>query len=74
MFVTVATLQLSLVTGVPKATPVAVQLALAETRMLLDKLFRIPGVRLVRAPDMQWTPPMLQSYQLVNAVIACDKG
>jgi len=50
------------------------QLALAETRMLLDKLFRIPGVRLVRAPDMQWTPPMLQSYQLVNAVIACDKG
>lgn len=49
------------------------QLALAETRMLLDKLFRIPGVRLVRAPDMQWTPPMLQSYQLVNAVIACDK-
>lgn len=50
------------------------QLALAETRLLLDRLFRIPGVRLVRAPDMQWTPPMLQSYQLVNAVIACDRG
>ena len=50
------------------------QLALAETRVLLDKLFRIPGVRLVRAPDIQWTPPMLQSYQLVNAVIACDRA
>jgi cytochrome P450 len=48
------------------------QVALTESRVLLDKLFRIPGVRLVRAPDMQWTPPMLQSYQLANAVIACD--
>jgi hypothetical protein len=50
------------------------QLALTETRVLLDKLFRIPGIRLVRAPDLKWTPPMLQSYQLVNAVIACDKA
>lgn len=49
------------------------QVALTETRVLLDKLFRVPGVRMVRAPDIEWTPPMLQSYQLVNAVIECDK-
>jgi cytochrome P450 len=50
------------------------QVALAEARVLLDALFRVPGLRLVRAPDVQWTPPMLQSYQLVNAIIACDKA
>lgn len=48
------------------------QVALTETRVLLDHLFRVPGIRLIRAPDMEWTPPMLQSYQLVNCVIACD--
>jgi hypothetical protein len=49
------------------------QVALTETRVLLDRLFRLPGIRLVRAPDIEWTPPMLQSYQLVNAVIECDR-
>lgn len=48
------------------------QVALTETRVLLDRLFRIPGLRLTRYPDMAWTPPMLQSYQFVNAVIECD--
>lgn len=50
------------------------QVALTETRVLLDRLFRVPGLRLVRAPDVEWTPPMLQSYQLVNAVIECDRA
>lgn len=50
------------------------QVALTETRVLLDRLFRIPGIRLTRRPDMEWTPPMLQSYQFVNAVIACDRA
>ena len=49
------------------------QVALTETRVLLDRLFRIPGIRLTRYPDMEWTPPMLQSYQFVNAVIECDR-
>jgi cytochrome P450 len=49
------------------------QLALTETRVFLELLFRVPGVRLTRAPDMHWTPPMLQSYQLVNAVVECDR-
>lgn len=50
------------------------QVALTETRIVLDKLFRLPGLRLAREPDMEWTPPMLQSYQFVNAVIECDRG
>ncbi|MCB2072728.1 MAG: cytochrome P450 [Novosphingobium sp.] len=50
------------------------QVALTETRILLDRLFRVPGVRLTRYPDMEWTPPMLQSYQFVNAVIECDRA
>jgi cytochrome P450 len=49
------------------------QIALTETRVLLDRLFRVPGLRLTRYPDMEWTPPMLQSYQFVNAVIECDR-
>jgi cytochrome P450 len=49
------------------------QVALTETRVLLERLFQVPGVRLVRAPDISWTPPMLQSYQLLNAVIECDR-
>lgn len=48
------------------------QVGLTETRILLDRLFRIPGLRLTRYPDMEWTPPMLQSYQFCNAAIECD--
>ena len=50
------------------------QVALTETRVLLDKLFRVPGLRLTRHPDMHWMPPMLQSYQFTNAVIVCDRA
>lgn len=50
------------------------QVALTETRVILDRLFRLPGLRLTRYPDLEWTPPMLQSYQFVNAVIECDRA
>lgn len=50
------------------------QVGLTETRVLLERLFRVPGIRLVRRPDLEWTPPMLQSYQYVNAVIECDRA
>ena len=49
------------------------QVGLTESRVILDRLFRLPGLRLVRYPDLQWTPPMLQSYQFTNAVIECDR-
>ena len=48
------------------------QVGLTETRILLERLFAVPGIRLERAPDLDWTPPMLQSYQFKNAVITCD--
>jgi cytochrome P450 len=50
------------------------QVALTETRVFLNQLFRIPGIRLVRAPDMHFVPPMLMSYELRNAIIACQPG
>lgn len=50
------------------------QVAIIETRVFLDALFRVPGLRLVRAPDMNFVPPMLMSYELRRAVIACDKA
>ena len=49
------------------------QVALAESRVFLNQLFRVPGIRLVRPPDMHFVPPMLMSYELRNAVIACDR-
>ncbi len=49
------------------------QVALAETRVFLDALFRVPGIRLERAPDIGWSA-MLQSYELRNAVIVCVVG
>lgn len=48
------------------------QVALVETRVFLNQMFRIPGLRLVRAPDIHFIPPMLMSYELRNCVIACD--
>ncbi len=50
------------------------QLALTQTRVFLDRLFRIPGIRLVRPPEITWVPPMLQMYELRNGIIACDCG
>ena len=48
------------------------QVALHETRAFLDALFRVPGIRLERAPDIGWSD-MLQSYELRNAIVACDR-
>jgi cytochrome P450 len=48
------------------------QVALHETRMFLDALFRVPGIRLERAPDIGWSE-MLQSYELRGAIVTCDR-
>ena len=48
------------------------QVALNETRIFLDRLLRIPGIRLCREPDMGWTTELM-SYELRNAVVACDR-
>lgn len=49
------------------------QVALTQARILLDRLFRVPGIRLVRAPDITWVPPMLQMYELRNGILGCER-
>lgn len=48
------------------------QVALHETRMFLDTLLRVPGIRLERAPDVGWSA-MLMSYELRDAIVTCDR-
>jgi cytochrome P450 len=47
------------------------QVALTETRVFLDRLLRLPGIRLEREPDLRWTEE-LNGYELHNALVACD--
>jgi cytochrome P450 len=49
------------------------QVALHETRVFLDRLFRIPGIRLAREPRMLWCDE-LASYELRDAVVTCDRA
>lgn len=46
--------------------------ALHETRMFLDALLRVPGIRLERAPDVGWSS-LLMSYELRGAIVTCDR-
>ena len=47
------------------------QVALHETRIFLDRMFRLPGIRLVSEPQISWNP-YIQGYELRGAVVACD--
>ncbi|MEJ6009679.1 cytochrome P450 [Novosphingobium aquae] len=47
------------------------QVALHETRIFLDRLFRLPGIRLVSEPTVLWNA-FIQGYELRGAVVACD--
>lgn len=47
------------------------QVALHETSIFLDRMFRLPGIRLVSQPVISWNPH-IQGYELRGAVIACD--
>ena len=47
------------------------QVALHETRIFLDRMFRLPGIRLVSEPNIIWNP-YIQGYELRGAVVACD--
>jgi len=47
------------------------QVALHETRVFLDTMFRLPGIRLVSEPEVIWNP-YIQGYELRGAVVACD--
>lgn len=48
------------------------QVALHESRIFLDQMFRLPGIRLERAPDVGWNKGV-QGYELRKGIVACDK-
>jgi len=48
------------------------QVAMHETRIFLDRLFRVPGLRLLQAPDLGWNQ-LLMGYELRNAWIGCER-
>jgi cytochrome P450 len=48
------------------------QLALHETRVFLDKLLRLPGIRLAKKPRLAWNRSIM-GYELRDAVVACDR-
>jgi cytochrome P450 len=50
------------------------QVALTQTRILLERIFEVPGIRLARPPDITWVPAMLQMYELRNGIIACERA
>ena len=47
-------------------------LSMHETRIFLDKLVRVPGLRLVSEPRVAWYRP-LTSYEIENFVVACER-
>jgi cytochrome P450 len=47
------------------------QVALHETRIFLDRLLRVPGIRLVKPPQVGWNWST-QGYELRGAIVACD--
>lgn len=47
------------------------QVALHETRVFVERLLKVPGIRLERAPDIRWNAGLM-SYELRNAIVACD--
>lgn len=49
------------------------QVALHETRIFLDRMFRLPGIRLENEPAISWNPH-IQGYELRGAVVTCDKA
>ncbi|EPX58264.1 putative cytochrome P450 [Cystobacter fuscus DSM 2262] len=49
------------------------QVAMHETRVFLDRLLRVPGIRLERAPEMRWFDELM-SYELRNAKVVCDRS
>jgi cytochrome P450 len=47
------------------------QVALHETRIFLDRLFRLPGIKLLSEPTIIWNS-YIQGYELRGALVTCD--
>lgn len=48
------------------------QVAMHETRVFIDALLRIPGIRLAAAPTLGWLEE-INGYELHGAIVECDK-
>jgi cytochrome P450 len=48
------------------------QVALHETRVFIDALLRVPGIRLANAPTLGWCAP-INGYELHDAFVECDR-
>jgi cytochrome P450 len=49
------------------------QVAIGESRIFLDQLLRIPGIKFERAPTMGWHKLIL-SYELRKAMVVCERS
>lgn len=49
------------------------QVALLEAAIFLDRLLRVPDIRLARAPDIGWNG-LIAGYKLRGATLACSPG
>ena len=49
------------------------QVALHETRIFLNHVFRVPGLKLEKAPDTGWSMAT-QGYELRNMIVSCTPG
>lgn len=49
------------------------QVALHETRMFIDMLFRVPDLKLATPPRLQWNKAMM-SYELRDAIVTCPQA
>lgn len=49
------------------------QVAMHETRVFIDALLRLPGIRLVQRPTMGWMEE-INGYELHGAIVECDRG
>jgi cytochrome P450 len=49
------------------------QVAVAESRVFLDRLMKVPGLRLTTPPTMTWNDGIM-SYELRDAIVTCDRG
>jgi cytochrome P450 len=46
-------------------------LALNETLFLMDRLLRVPGIRLASQPEIEWEPNV-STFEIRNVLVTCD--
>jgi hypothetical protein len=46
---------------------------MAESRVFLDRLMRVPGLALAKPPKMTWNQG-ISGYELRGAIVTCDRA